>query len=84
MVIAPLRRHGVSLNISLDMLTGALRKLLLVKLLPRRSNFMPPVAEKVQGLHAMTGSTFATFLLCVAMGLAVLLIAVVWERSRRG
>ena len=54
----------------------------LVNLLPRRSNFMPPVAEKVQGLHAMTGSTFATFLLCVAMGLAVLLIAVVWERSR--
>jgi hypothetical protein len=54
----------------------------LIKLLPCRSRPKTPAGEKVHGIQAMTGSTFATILLCVALGLAGLLIAVMWERSR--
>jgi hypothetical protein len=57
----------------------------LVKLLPSRSSSRAPaghVAERAHGVRAMTGSTFATILLCVALGLAGLLIAIMWERSR--
>jgi hypothetical protein len=47
----------------------------LVKLLPRRSSFKTPAAEKARGLYAMSGSTLAIILLCVALGVTALVFA---------
>ena len=51
----------------------------LIKLLPRRSNAKGQVAEKVQGPHAMTGSTFTIILLCAAF----VAIALIFAASRQ-
>ena len=56
----------------------------LVKLLPSRSSSRGPVghvAEKAHGLRAMTGSTFATIVLCVVLGVAALIFAARREPS---
>jgi hypothetical protein len=47
----------------------------LIKLLPLRSSFKTPAVEQPRGLHALTGSTFATILLCVALVIAALIFA---------
>ena len=48
----------------------------LIKLLPRRSSFKTPTVEQARGFRAMTGSTFATILLCVALAITALIFAV--------
>jgi hypothetical protein len=47
----------------------------LIKLLPRRSSFKMPAAEKPRGLYAMSGSIFATILLCIALAITALIFA---------
>lgn len=50
----------------------------LVGLLPSRSSSRGAagqVAEKAHGLRSMTGSTFATIVLCVVLGVAALILA---------
>ena len=50
----------------------------LVKLLPSRSSLRGPVGQvtkKADGLRSMTGSTLATIVLCVVLGVAALIFA---------
>jgi hypothetical protein len=56
----------------------------LIKLLPSRSSSRSPagqVVEKAHGLRALTGSTFATIVLCIALGVAALIVAIRREPS---
>jgi hypothetical protein len=56
----------------------------LIKLLPRRSSSKVPLAENAHGLREMTGSAVAKMLICVALGVTALIIAVSREPSSRG
>jgi hypothetical protein len=53
----------------------------LIQLLPRRGNSSAPSALKTRGLHGMNVSTIV--LICAALGIAGLIIAASYERSRR-
>ncbi len=56
----------------------------LIELLPRRDSSKVLLAEKVHGLHEMSGSTGAKMLICAALAATVLIIAASREPSSRG